>query len=98
MRNSVVYSRRSIATPTNPRPSVAARLLILLVRIYQATLSGLFAGSCRFYPSCSHYSVEALRSHGALSGLYLSVRRLLRCHPWHPGGYDPVPSAKETRE
>ncbi|MGB9773579.1 MAG: membrane protein insertion efficiency factor YidD [Bacteroidota bacterium] len=67
------------------------RVLILLVRGYQFFLSPLFQNSCRFYPTCSQYSIEALQKHGALRGLWLSVKRVLRCNPFHPGGYDPVP-------
>jgi putative membrane protein insertion efficiency factor len=70
---------------------VIARALILLVRAYQLTLSRLLPPSCRFYPSCSAYAVEALSRHGALRGMSLTVKRLARCHPLHPGGVDPVP-------
>jgi putative membrane protein insertion efficiency factor len=52
---------------------------------------------CRFYPSCSAYALEAVQTHGAVRGLYLAARRLLRCHPFHPGGYDPVPPAHRRR-
>ena len=69
-------------------------LLILLVRAYQIVLSPLFSGCCRFEPSCSNYMIEALRTHGVAKGLYLGVRRLLRCHPFGKGGYDPVPPRK----
>lgn len=63
-----------------------------LVRFYQVALSPLKGGpTCRFYPTCSQYAYEALRKHGAIKGTYLAVRRVLRCHPFHPGGYDPVP-------
>lgn len=65
--------------------------LIWLVRIYQYAISPLLARSCRFHPSCSEYAVEALQRHGALKGSWLAIRRVGRCHPWHPGGYDPVP-------
>lgn len=65
---------------------------MLMVRIYQIFLSPLKGGStCRFYPTCSQYAYEALGKHGAVKGSYLAVRRILRCHPFHPGGYDPVP-------
>ena len=66
-------------------------LLILLVRAYQVTLSPLFSGCCRFEPSCSNYMIEALKRHGVFKGLYLGIRRLLRCHPFGGSGYDPVP-------
>ena len=62
-----------------------------LIRAYQWLLSPLLGPRCRFYPSCSQYALEALRAHGALQGSFLALRRLLRCHPWHAGGYDPVP-------
>ncbi|HYQ91088.1 MAG TPA: membrane protein insertion efficiency factor YidD, partial [Candidatus Competibacteraceae bacterium] len=65
--------------------------LILLLRAYQLLLSPLLGNHCRFYPSCSHYAVEAIERHGPWRGSLLAVRRLLRCHPWHPGGIDPVP-------
>ena len=68
-------------------------LLILLVRAYQVTLSPLFSGCCRFEPSCSNYMIEALQRHGVFKGLYLGIRRLLRCHPFGGSGYDPVPDA-----
>ncbi|MBR4964025.1 MAG: membrane protein insertion efficiency factor YidD [Alistipes sp.] len=65
--------------------------LILLVRFYQVCLSPLKPPSCRFTPTCSQYAIEALRKHGPIKGLYLTARRLLRCHPWGGSGYDPVP-------
>jgi hypothetical protein len=68
-----------------------AKLLILLVRAYQVALSPLLGGQCRYYPSCSAYGIEALEKHGALRGSWLTVKRIARCHPFHPGGYDPVP-------
>ena len=76
-----------------PLPSPAARLLAGGVRAYQLTLRGVIGGHCRFAPSCSHYAIEALHAHGARRGAALAARRLLRCHPWHPGGYDPVPQS-----
>jgi putative membrane protein insertion efficiency factor len=66
-------------------------LLIFLVRGYQVVLSPLLPATCRFYPSCSAYAVEALERHGAWRGTKLTIRRLARCHPFHPGGYVPVP-------
>lgn len=67
------------------------RLLVLCIRGYQLLLSPLLGSNCRFTPSCSHYAIDALASHGVLRGMWLSVKRIARCHPWHPGGYDPVP-------
>jgi putative membrane protein insertion efficiency factor len=72
-------------------PSLAARLLIVPVIGYRRFVSPLLPPVCRFYPSCSEYALEALRTHGAVRGLWLAVRRLARCHPFNPGGYDPVP-------
>jgi putative membrane protein insertion efficiency factor len=66
-------------------------LLLLLIRFYQWFISPLMGRSCRFYPTCSSYGLEAIQRFGALKGSWLAVRRLLRCHPYHPGGYDPVP-------
>jgi putative membrane protein insertion efficiency factor len=72
-------------------------LLVLLVRGYQLVLSPLLGPTSRFYPSCSAYGIEALRTHGAVRGTWLTVRRLLRCHPWNPGGVDEVPPAGAGR-
>jgi hypothetical protein len=63
--------------------------VILLVRLYQATLSPLLGGSCRFSPSCSTYMIESVRKHGVWQGTRHGLWRILRCHPFHPGGYDP---------
>jgi uncharacterized protein len=60
------------------------------IRLYQLTLSNLFPSTCRFEPSCSHYSYEAINRYGLLRGGWMAARRLGRCHPFHPGGYDPV--------
>ena len=73
------------------RSDPATRLLVGLVRAYQLLVRPLAPTSCRFAPSCSQYAEEALRRHGVRRGTLLVGRRLLRCHPWHPGGYDPVP-------
>jgi hypothetical protein len=67
------------------------RILIFFVRAYQAVLSPLLPPSCRYYPSCSAYAIEALEKHGALRGSWLAIRRISRCHPFRPGGFDPVP-------
>ena len=67
------------------------RLLILPIRLYQRFISPLKPPCCRFTPTCSQYAVEAIEKHGAIKGLYLAIRRLLRCPPWGGHGYDPVP-------
>ena len=72
-------------------------ILTALVRAYRYFVSPLLGPSCRFYPSCSCYAEQSLAPHGAVKGSYLTVRRLLRCHPWHAGGYDPVPEPPPTR-
>jgi uncharacterized protein len=64
---------------------------IKLIHLYRYLLSPWIGNQCRFYPSCSHYSEEAINLHGFFVGSYLTLRRLLKCHPWHPGGLDPVP-------
>ena len=69
----------------------AALPLVGLVRVYQRLISPFLPPSCRFYPSCSAYAVTALERHGAAKGSWLAARRLARCHPFHPGGIDPVP-------
>ncbi|HPZ44155.1 MAG TPA: membrane protein insertion efficiency factor YidD [Bacillota bacterium] len=65
-------------------------VLILMIRFYQLVISPLKKPTCRFYPTCSHYAVQALEKYGAWKGFWLAVKRLLKCHPFHPGGYDPV--------
>jgi hypothetical protein len=67
------------------------RLLMALIRGYQLAISPWQGRNCRFHPTCSQYTLEAIERHGALKGLWLGLRRVLRCHPFHPGGHDPVP-------
>lgn len=67
------------------------RVLVAIIRAYQYLLSPWWGNHCRFTPTCSHYAVEALERHGVLAGLWLAIKRILRCHPWSAGGYDPVP-------
>jgi len=66
-------------------------LLIGSIKIYQLSFSAFFPPSCRFQPTCSQYSIDAISKHGIYTGIYLSIKRILRCHPLTPGGYDPVP-------
>jgi putative membrane protein insertion efficiency factor len=76
------------------RPGPVARALLALLTVYRRWISPLLPPSCRFTPSCSAYAVEAVTVHGALRGTWLAARRLLKCGPWHPGGWDPVPPAR----
>ncbi|MCR6653153.1 MAG: membrane protein insertion efficiency factor YidD [Cellvibrionaceae bacterium] len=75
---------------------LSARLLIAPIRCYQYLLSPWLGHHCRFQPTCSHYAIEALEYHGSLKGMFLTLRRLGKCHPWHSGGYDPVPGADNS--
>lgn len=68
---------------------------VKLLHGYRYLLSPWVGNQCRFYPSCSHYAEKALTTHGFLAGIYLTARRLIKCHPWHPGGLDPVPERKQ---
>jgi uncharacterized protein len=73
-------------------------LLIGLIRGYQLFISPLLGRSCRFYPTCSSYCLQAIESFGVLSGIWFCVRRIGRCHPFHPGGYDPLPNGTDKQE
>ena len=77
--------------------TVPARLLMLPITGYRRFISPLLGPRCRFAPSCSEYALGALAEHGAARGLWLATTRIARCHPFHPGGYDPVPPGKPAR-
>lgn len=70
------------------------RILLALIGAYRLLLSPVLGASCRFYPTCSAYAAEAIETHGALRGTWLALKRIAKCHPWHPGGLDPVPPLK----
>lgn len=72
---------------------VIVKSLLGLIRFYQLAISPYLGRNCRFYPSCSSYAHEAIQTHGALRGGWFAIRRVGRCHPWHPGGFDPVPES-----
>ena len=78
-------------------PNGVTRLLMLAVSGYRRSVGPLLGPRCRFAPSCSGYALQALAEHGTLRGSWLSVRRIVRCHPFHPGGYDPVPPRRAVR-
>ena len=71
------------------------RILIFTVKIYRYAISPFLAPCCRFHPTCSSYAIQAIERHGALKGSWYTLCRIGRCHPWHPGGYDPVPGTAE---
>ncbi|MEA1989515.1 MAG: membrane protein insertion efficiency factor YidD [Pseudomonadota bacterium] len=76
----------------NQFPNPFAWIIILLVRFYQLFISPILGPRCRFYPTCSSYTIEAIKTHGVLCGSWLAIKRIGRCHPANPGGVDPVPS------
>ncbi len=71
--------------------NIVSRVLIVPIRVWQLTISRVLPPTCRFSPSCSHYTIEALQRYGPVKGLWLGIKRIGRCHPWGPSGYDPVP-------
>ena len=73
-------------------------ILMGIIKFYQKAISPLTPPSCRFYPTCSHYGLEALEKHGALKGSWLAIRRISKCHPFHEGGFDPVPEKDSKKK
>ena len=69
-----------------------------VIRTYQILVSPVLGNNCRFHPNCSTYAIEAINQHGAMGGAWLAVKRITRCHPWHPGGFDPVPLPDEPKK
>ena len=79
--------------------SVALRKVpIGVIKFYQTVLSPMLGPTCRFHPSCSHYAIDAITEHGIIKGCWLSIKRILKCHPLNDGGYDPVPEKKQKKE
>ncbi len=74
------------------------RLFVVPIRVYRRFVSPSLPHACRFYPSCSQYAIDAVETHGAARGVWLAVKRLAKCQPLHPGGYDPVPEKKPERK
>lgn len=70
-------------------------IILLLIKFYQKYISIFLGKNCRFYPTCSAYTYEAIERFGVIKGVYLGIKRILKCHPFHPGGYDPVPEKKK---
>lgn len=84
--------------PLNGEDFMLKKMLMILIRFYQTFISPLKPPTCRFYPTCSHYGLEAIKRFGVLKGGYLTVKRILKCHPFHPGGIDPVPDTWDKRK
>lgn len=83
---------------SKPKIDFPRRCLRSFIRLYQLAISPYLGSNCRYYPCCSRYALEAVEQHGAGKGSLLTVRRIARCHPWHEGGYDPVPQALSAPE
>ncbi|GMR02829.1 MAG: hypothetical protein BMS9Abin20_1180 [Acidimicrobiia bacterium] len=86
-----------MAEQQDTRTDGISRIALLAVRAYQRLISPLLRSNCRYYPSCSHYTFEAIEIHGAARGSWLGMKRIGRCHPFHEGGLDPVPGSQESR-
>ncbi|OGO76792.1 MAG: membrane protein insertion efficiency factor YidD [Clostridiales bacterium GWB2_37_7] len=74
------------------------KILIFLIRLYQVFISPLLGGNCRFAPTCSHYAIQAINKHGVIVGIKLAAIRISKCHPFNPGGYDPVPDLEKKHD
>lgn len=78
--------------------SVLAKIMLSIIKVYQKVISPLTPPTCRFYPTCSHYGVEAIKRFGAFKGGWLTIKRISKCHPFHPGGMDPVPEKESAKK
>jgi len=92
-----MYSRAIILEEYAEKETVMKQIFIGIIRFYQKFISPMTPPACRFYPTCSHYGLEAFQKHGAFKGFWLTLKRILKCHPFHPGGFDPVPDKKDDR-
>jgi len=92
-----MYSRAIILKEYAEMETVMKQIFIGIIRFYQKFISPMTPPTCRFYPTCSHYGLEAFQKHGAFKGFWLTLKRLLKCHPFHPGGFDPVPDKKDDK-
>jgi uncharacterized protein len=75
-----------------------SKMLVGFIRFYQIFISPLKPPTCRFYPTCSHYGIQAIQRFGPIKGTWLTIKRIVKCHPFHPGGMDPVPEKKERQK
>lgn len=87
-----MMKKHDIRTKTYFRETRISQFSVLLIKIYQNVVSPVIGPHCRYYPSCSAYTSLSIQRFGFIIGVYLGLKRLIRCHPWHPGGYDPVPT------
>ncbi len=92
-----MYIRAIILEEYAEKETVMKQIFIGIIRFYQKFISPMTPPACRFYPTCSHYGLEAFQKHGAFKGFWLTLKRILKCHPFHPGGFDPVPDKKDDR-
>ena len=81
----------------NRKTSILVYPFLLLIQIYRYTLSPYIGNQCRYYPTCSHYAEDALKEHGLIGGIIISIKRIFRCHPWHEGGFDPIPEKIKSK-
>lgn len=89
--NGPMHQRNDNSEPVLPGPSILRSVVVAPIRFYQRFISPLTPPSCRFHPTCSEYTRQAILQHGAMKGIWLGIKRIAKCHPFHPGGYDPVP-------
>ncbi|PKJ57502.1 membrane protein insertion efficiency factor YidD [Bacillus sp. SN10] len=92
-----MYSRAIILLEYAEKETIMKQIFIGIIRFYQKFISPMTPPTCRFYPTCSQYGLEAFQKHGALKGFWLTCKRILKCHPFHPGGFDPVPDKKDDK-